>query len=253
MDVTGWLLLAAVVLVPALLLALAIRSLGRRFFPRRAALAKLGYTGPAATVIWVTVLFAAIASLRVGAPPKGDGSPLPFPLPRPAPSPPRLQLFPWPPPAPSTFAVISSERILNSGALARAPTFSGIDSGLRSALRAAGGAEASYYAVPQGYAMVTRLESIESNGALKPEAERWGQSSLLPSDFSLVSYLKLLFLAPQGHYRLIVFVVTAESFSGTKTDVTSDEARMWLTYGENLLPAEVGQNSSDLRVQEGQQ
>lgn len=110
---------------------------------------------------------------------------------------------------------------------------------LETALAKVGYAEYSYYAVPGGFALATRMEQITRNGTPKPDPLRW--STQLPGQpvFSLGDYLRTLFTAPQGDYRVIVFIVTGESFGTTAQAPSESTARAWLTDGMDHLPPRI--------------
>ena len=66
---------------------------------------------------------------------------------------------------------------------------------LEGALSGVGYGERSYYTVPGGFALATRLEQITPDGTPKPDPQRW--STALPEQpvFSLGDYLRALFAA----------------------------------------------------------
>ena len=55
-------------------------------------------------------------------------------------------------------------------------------------------------------------------------------------EFSMGAYLKALFAAPAGRYRVIVFVVTPAPFAPQQQQVTGGEATRWVSLGGNRLP-----------------
>lgn len=98
----------------------------------------------------------------------------------------------------------------------------------------------SYFPVSCGFALVTHIEKIDDNGA--PISPRW-EDRLRPlnwSNFSLNNYIKALFYAAPGRYRIIVFVITNKPFSQLGTRVSREEALSWLNAGVNRLPNEIG-------------
>ena len=140
--------------------------------------------------------------------------------------------FPWPPPKPTTRAAM--ERSL----LARADgaTLGDVARRLERALASVGYGERSYYAVPGGFALATRLEQITPDGTPKSDPQRW--STALPEQpvFSLGDYLRALFAAPRGDYRVIVFVVTSQPFGTAARAATNAQAEAWLSGGLDRLP-----------------
>ena len=107
---------------------------------------------------------------------------------------------------------------------------------LSKALDSAGYTEKSYYAVPGGFALATRLERINNDGTSTPEPSRWHIGKEPLSEFSISTYLKALFTAEPGYYRVIVFVITPIAFEQKDVSVTDVDAQHWLVGGLNKLP-----------------
>lgn len=152
------------------------------------------------------------------------------------PAPAAIPEFPWPPPRASATVVLPAAFLRSAGAVLH---FGDVDHTLTSALDSCGYFDRSYYAVPDGFAIVTRLEQMQADGASKAPPERWALEFKPLERFSLESYLRALFTANPGFYRIIVFVVTSQSFSQSPTGVTRDEALKWLQGGLDRLPAEL--------------
>jgi hypothetical protein len=110
---------------------------------------------------------------------------------------------------------------------------------LERALASVGYGERSYYTVPGGFALATRLEQITPDGTPKTDPQRW--STALPEQpvFSLGDYLHALFAAPQGDYRVIVFIVTRQAFATSARAATNEQAEAWLSGGLDRLPRTV--------------
>ena len=121
---------------------------------------------------------------------------------------------------------------------------------LNNSLVAAGYFEKSYFAVPDGFAIVTRLEQINFDGTPKQSSERWATVVEPLRKLSLRRYLEALFTANPGYYRIIVFIVTPHPFSQTAPEINRDEAEAWLRKGVNTLPKSIGQQiySSDYNI-----
>jgi hypothetical protein len=209
----------------------------------------------------------ATRSLPRGPPTEVEPAPAMFPS---AESP--LPKFPWPPAAPSASVVIPNEVLLRiwtsdamppasegvsapasigrySSAMLRSEWASGgarwmhVDAALSDALARAGYSESSYFAVPKGFVLVTRLEHINPDGTPLAGLGRWQSDTSPMTNFSLSQYVRALFEAPAGLYRIIAFVVSAEPFVPTSTALTESEATAWLTQGENVLPVAIGEHS----------
>ena len=84
---------------------------------------------------------------KVFVPPSFEAAPLPE--------------FPWPPPPPSATAEIRCEQLRLK---TRLTSFGDVDRRLSEALDANGYCERRYYAVPDGFALVTRIEQINDDG-----------------------------------------------------------------------------------------
>jgi hypothetical protein len=149
-----------------------------------------------------------------------------------------LPEFPWPPPKPSTIANLTLGSLPQKAGTGL--TFHDVDERISQALTAAGYDEKSYYGVPNGFAIVTRLEQMNLDGS--PEnSDRW-VSSLSPlslTRFSLAKYLEALFGVPKGHYRIFVFIITSDIVIQSGTPVTQGEAQTWFVEGANKLPSDM--------------
>lgn len=141
--------------------------------------------------------------------------------------------FPWPPPSPSEQMDLPRARLL--AALPSSPNLFDVGEHLTAGLDSTGYAEHSFYAVPNGFALVARLERILENGRPAPGGFRYLPPGHEP--FSLTTYLSGLFVAPVGYYRQIVFVVTDVPFAATGQELTQREATELLREGANRLPA----------------
>jgi hypothetical protein len=97
----------------------------------------------------------------------------------------------------------------------------------------------SVYAIQDdGFAIVTKMEAIDADGRPKPGTERWsGPNDRLPPHFSgIADYLKALFTARPGFYRIIVFAVTDRPSSPTADGMSAREAQGLLIGGADQLP-----------------
>jgi len=150
----------------------------------------------------------------------------------------QIPTFPWPPPEASASSKIPSEFLL-------APTvptsLSEVARNLEYALDLTGYTERSYYAVPDGFALATRLEQMNPDGTSKQPPDRWAIDVSPPKVFSLASYLKAIFTAQEGHFRIITFIVTSSPFTqSSQTDISREDAIEWLTTGVQVLPQTIG-------------
>lgn len=145
--------------------------------------------------------------------------------------------FPWPPPKASAFVKIPNELVSGTG---DKRFLRDVASHLERAFDAAGYAEWSYHSVPNGFALVSRIEQIRADGTPREEAARWSVSAVRPKIVSLSDYVEALFKAPRGRYRLIVFIVTDLPVTQTRNEPTRAEATEWLNSGALSLPPSIG-------------
>jgi len=150
----------------------------------------------------------------------------------------KIPEFPWPPPQASSTVVIPSQFLVYS--TDETPMLHDIDERLSAAMEKCGYVEKRYYAVPDGFAIVTRLEQINSDGTPKDPPERWSMDVGPLRHFSLLEYLRTLFSANPGYYRLIVFIITPHPFSQSEVKLSPDETEVWLQDGLNVLPNSIG-------------
>jgi len=146
-----------------------------------------------------------------------------------------MPAFPWPPPKPSTIASLTLGSLGKSAA--GELTLGDVDKRITDALSLGGYDEKSYYGVPNGFAVVTRLEQINPDG-YPVYSSRWA-SEIAPVNikgFSLSKYLEALFSVPKGHYRIFVFIVTSDLVIQSGTPVSQGEAQTWFVEGANKLP-----------------
>ncbi|CAA7623886.1 conserved exported hypothetical protein [Candidatus Terasakiella magnetica] len=138
--------------------------------------------------------------------------------------------FPWPPPPPSGRVVLPHHVFEGQADLKEVGNL------LTTSLDRAGYAERSFYRAPNGFALVARLERINSDGSPAQAKLRY-----VPPDaaapFSIDTYLASLFFAPKGRYRQIVFVVTDANFATVGAELTPKAAGSLLREGADRLPA----------------
>ncbi len=148
--------------------------------------------------------------------------------------------FPWPVPPPSVRPVEFPREFFPE-----AHTLGRIDAMLHEGLRSVGYFDQSYYYVPSGFAVVTRLEQINRDATPKPEPERWPPALRITHRWSLSTYLRLLFTdeVPVGYGRVLVFVVTdddcvvvSDVCGGERTEVDQETVNVWLEGGIGRLP-----------------
>lgn len=167
----------------------------------------------------------------------GDEPPPPTSMPDPARArdahPDAPPAFAWPPPRPSTRRTLS--RLLVAGNTAT-PSLGHVADRLQAALEASGYTEYSYYSVPGGFALATRLERIHANGRSMSEPKRWEMAGGPLTRFELGEYLRALFDAERGHFRVIIFIVTPKALVTGTEPPTAAAALDWPLQGVPVLP-----------------
>ena len=143
--------------------------------------------------------------------------------------------FPWPPPQASAMTLIE----FTDQEAGKVVSLGDVDAAISEALIVAGYFERSYYAVPNGFALVTRLEQINSDGTSKSEDIRWAVDVGPLRSFNLSEYLRALFTSDPGYFRIIVFIVTPHPFSQAEATIDREGALDWLYSGVNRLPDEL--------------
>ncbi len=142
--------------------------------------------------------------------------------------------FPFPPP-PASASTTLPRRYLEG-----LNTLADFDAKLRQAIDQCR-YEKSYYSVPDGFALVTRIEQFDgSEGSSLPPPDRWSAEIKGMEEFSIRNYLKALFFGQEGNFRVFVFLVTSVPFSQSGRDVTKAEVEDWLSTGMNRLPPQLG-------------
>lgn len=173
-----------------------------------------------------------------GAPPPATALPMPggpapaMPAP-PSPHRPSPPDFPWPPPTPSALQPLPSP-LGQLGFL----TLGQVADWITQSLDQRSYFDRSYHAVPNGFALVTRLERINDDGTPFAGTDRW-PTDLTAEGFSLARYLQALFAAPEGRYRVLVFVVTPELVTPSGEQPTERYMLGLLSGGADRLPVSV--------------
>lgn len=111
------------------------------------------------------------------------------------------------------------------------------------ALNQAGYTDQGWFVVPSavssadqpdlsGFAVVTRLEQIESNGQTKVGGQRWTMDLSSSSSRSFLDSLKLLLQgAPEGRYRVFLFWVSNDPVSQTASHPDPDKWQEFVAQG----------------------
>lgn len=142
--------------------------------------------------------------------------------------------FPWPPPR-ATAKTLLPSHLLASGNI---DTLGAVAAKIDSAVARAGIQEWAVYTIgDSGFAYVTRLERIDQDGRPKPPPDRWpGDSGEGPRNRSFLQYIKSLFVAEPGFYRVIAVVVTSRPVADIGNPLSRGAADS-LLLGPQILPA----------------
>jgi len=146
--------------------------------------------------------------------------------------------FPWRVPPWSARIDIPKEKF---GAAATLGTLSKT---LDAALNKTGYFERSYFRVPNGIAIATRMEQIDDYGRPVREPDRWSGTPTSQPGASLLTYIRALF-APtgSGRYRVIAFIVTDLPIIPS-TEVTAPTVvSKWAGNGASKLPPTVARRT----------
>ncbi|MEO1339427.1 MAG: hypothetical protein AAFV29_27555, partial [Myxococcota bacterium] len=141
--------------------------------------------------------------------------------------------FPWPAPRPS-------------GRMALPRSLLGVHEGPSTSLKevadeldklmlSAGYAERSYFTLRDasdvlGFAVVTRMERIYRDGRPYPAEKRFRPVDA-PDQFSVGAFLRSLFVAPVGFYRVIVMTVARKPVPSGRTPMLESDAQALLRTG----------------------
>jgi hypothetical protein len=146
-------------------------------------------------------------------------------------------LLPWPPPIPSSHLVLD-RRLLDHGAQLL-HTFGDIETELHNSLSRAGYSGESFWGVPNGFAIVTPLEQTDADGRPLSGPARWASRIAEMKQFSLAEYIRALFTAPPGYFRVLVFVVSPDAFAPAGSRELLETLQRWSSEGRYSLPDSV--------------
>lgn len=145
---------------------------------------------------------------------------------------PGVPAFPFPPPQSSTRKVLEHELFSDC------KTLGDVAQRLCRALDRCE-YEKSFYSIPNGFALVARLEQFDGETALALDPpDRWSVNPPPLRDFG--DFLEALFLGNTGHYRMVAFLVTDQPFYESDQRIGVQDAPGWIKGGLNVLPGGVG-------------
>jgi len=149
----------------------------------------------------------------------------------------RIPAFPWPPP-PASAETMIPPNWLSTPAVTQ---LADVADKLERALNEAKYPRWSYSSVPNGFALVSQMEQIKSDGTPSPAPARWSTAMPWVTNMTLLEFIKALANAQPGYYRVIVFIVTNQPWSRTGKEATGEEAEQWLAKGFTWLPRSIGE------------
>ena len=147
-----------------------------------------------------------------------------------------LPPFPWPPPT------ASASYLLPDNLFAGITSLGGAADAIVSALETRGYVERSFFATPAGgIALVTRLEHINTDGSSAADPRRWPPAKTVDARLTASLYLRGLFFAEPGRYRVIVFILQGPPFVQSPNEPNKKDAQNWLARGGNVLPPDIAE------------
>jgi hypothetical protein len=206
----------------------------------------VGVGGALALLVFIVLAWWGMSRVQPELPRSQPGFPSQPELPRPPGFPsqpeslPRSEIpprFPWPPPLASAETMIPRNWLSTR----EAPQLALVAHRLELALNEAKYRRWSYSSVPNGFALVSQMEQINSDGTPSPEPARWSTGLPSVANMTLLEFIKALANAQPGYYRVIVFIITNQPWSRTGEKPTRGETERWLAQGFNWLPPSIGE------------
>ncbi len=155
--------------------------------------------------------------------------------------------FPWPPPRPSATTRVSclaepatnrsgEQQSLESQTVLLAE----VDYRWSRVFNQVGHLERRYFYLPwePGFVMISRLEQTDRDGIALTGTARW-EADVHFEYASPLDFLRSIFIPIEGHFRIVVFVVSVEAFSYGEPVLRAD-AISWFADGYENLPWSIG-------------
>lgn len=115
-----------------------------------------------------------------------------------------------------------------------------VDLLLQAGLQELGYDRHGYFHVPNGFAILTPIEQILSNGKALEGKDRWKDYPAGTDYEGILDYLSSLLQPRQGYFRLFVFVVTNQNVPKEAKKMEPGNAKEWLSSGGDRLPPRIG-------------
>lgn len=147
-----------------------------------------------------------------------------------------LKAFPWPPPA------CAQRYTVLENAAARFATLTDVNQWLCRTLESRRYWSRSYHYLPNGFALVTRLEQYNADGTCMPDDDhRWVDYPVGNTSSGILDYLYTLFVPRKGYFRIFVFAVTDRPEGSSGATIERQQAQKWLEASSSL-PFDIGKH-----------
>lgn len=138
-----------------------------------------------------------------------------------------INTFPFPPPKGYT------DHVLDRNLFAKCQTLGDVNEIILRAIDHCQYDDKSYYPIPGGFALITKIEEMKSDGTSVSGDDRFG----LNKDESMTLWD---WISPRkGYFRFFAFLVTDQDFQATDEELTGEGANNLLESGYNVLPEEI--------------
>ena len=147
--------------------------------------------------------------------------------------------FPWPPPRWTTRTKLPDGLVASEN---KQEKISVVLARLQQALQNAQISEWSLFPVDgddHGFAIVCAMEAFDEYGNSLPYPQRYSPEPILPQKWGIWYYLRALFTAPPGRYRVIVLAITSQADLPPTQVATSQELVSFVKTGATNLPRDV--------------
>ncbi len=121
----------------------------------------------------------------------------------------------------------------------RISTLADLDTALHNALYASGYIENLYLPVHDGFALITRLEKMNTDGTSTEGEDRW-DTTAVNNNFGIQDGIKQLSNKLKGQYRAFVIVVTTDMSPRHKDTLSEWELVAWSNSEGLFLPTSIG-------------
>lgn len=136
--------------------------------------------------------------------------------------------FPFPPPKGYT------QTVLDKSLFTKSKTLEDVSRVILKAIKQCGYDARSFYEIPHGFALVTKVEEMKDDGSSVLDNERFSINHSVNMKF-------WDFFSPRkGYFRVFAFLVTDVPFKPTNEVVDQKTVENWVDMGWNTLPESIG-------------